>query len=84
VTETIQENVAIPNDVPNADASVPAENVISDTREQVVIPEKEKSPDQMMTGNASDEHTIVNSQGDESMKIVSANIGDSEPSEKTV
>ncbi|MCI81745.1 hypothetical protein A2U01_0103019, partial [Trifolium medium] len=36
--------------------------------------EKEKSLGQVMTGNVSDEHTIVNS----------ANIGDSEPSEKIV
>ncbi|MCI91474.1 hypothetical protein A2U01_0112768, partial [Trifolium medium] len=56
------------NDVPNAEASVPVENVVPDTPEQAVIPEKEKSPGPATTGNASDDNTVVNSQGDESMK----------------
>ncbi|MCI82770.1 hypothetical protein A2U01_0104044, partial [Trifolium medium] len=33
---------------------------------------------------ASDDNTVVNSQGDESMKTVSVHLGDSEPSEKIV
>ncbi|MCI56170.1 hypothetical protein A2U01_0077421, partial [Trifolium medium] len=49
VAETLKENVV----VPNAEASVPPENVVPDT------PEKEKSLGQVMTGNVSDEHTIV-------------------------
>ncbi|MCI53473.1 hypothetical protein A2U01_0074720, partial [Trifolium medium] len=48
------------------------------------VPEKEKSPNQVMTGNASDDNTIVNSQGDESMKTISAHLGDSEHSETTM
>ncbi|MCI93068.1 hypothetical protein A2U01_0114366, partial [Trifolium medium] len=39
VTETIQEN----DIMTNAEASVPAQNVVPDTPEQAVTPEKEKS-----------------------------------------
>ncbi|MCI69980.1 hypothetical protein A2U01_0091243, partial [Trifolium medium] len=38
VTETVQETVAMVN----AEATVPAKNVVPDTPEQAVIPDKEK------------------------------------------
>ncbi|MCI23292.1 hypothetical protein A2U01_0044471, partial [Trifolium medium] len=60
VTETTQKIVVMTN----AEASVPAKNVVPDTPEQAVTPEKEKSPDQVMTGNISDDNTVVLSQSD--------------------
>ncbi|MCI50254.1 hypothetical protein A2U01_0071498, partial [Trifolium medium] len=62
----------------NAEASVPAQNVFPDTHEQAVIPEKEKSRDQGMIGNDTDDNTGVISKSDENLKTASEHI------EKTV
>ncbi|MCI88451.1 hypothetical protein A2U01_0109738, partial [Trifolium medium] len=62
----------------NAKASVPAQNVVPDTPEQAVTPEKEKSPNQGMTDNNPDDNPIVLSKSDESLKIATEHI------EKTV
>ncbi|MCI46987.1 hypothetical protein A2U01_0068228, partial [Trifolium medium] len=70
VTETVQETVAMIN----AEASVPAKNVVPDTPEHAVTPEEEKSPNQVMTDNISDDNTVVLSQSDESLKTVSENV----------
>ncbi|MCI73708.1 hypothetical protein A2U01_0094972, partial [Trifolium medium] len=59
-------------------ASVPAQNVVPDTPEQAVTSEKEKSPDQRLTGNNCDYNTGVSSKSDESLKTVTEHI------EKTV
>ncbi|WJX67888.1 hypothetical protein P8452_52315 [Trifolium repens] len=60
------------------------DTVVPDSSENVTVPEKEKTPDQALTDNLSDNNTIVNSQGDKSMKTVSAHLGKSEPSDKNV
>ncbi|MCI65062.1 hypothetical protein A2U01_0086320, partial [Trifolium medium] len=52
VTETVQETDVMTN----AEASVPAQNVVPDTPEQAIIPDKEKSPDQGMVGNDTDDN----------------------------
>ncbi|MCI51364.1 hypothetical protein A2U01_0072608, partial [Trifolium medium] len=67
VTEIAQETVAMTN----AETSAAAKNVVPDTPEQVITPEKEKSPEQVMTGDVS---TAVLSQFDESLKTVSENV----------
>ncbi|MCI72694.1 hypothetical protein A2U01_0093958, partial [Trifolium medium] len=58
----------------NVEASVPAKNVVPDTPEQAATSKKEISPDQVMTGNISDDNTIVLSQSDESLKTVSEHV----------
>ncbi|MCI85845.1 hypothetical protein A2U01_0107124, partial [Trifolium medium] len=55
-----------------------AQNVVPDTPEQAVIPEKEKSPDQGMIGNDTADNTGVLSKSDENLKTASEHI------EKTV
>ncbi|MCI81514.1 hypothetical protein A2U01_0102788, partial [Trifolium medium] len=60
VTETTQEKDVITN----AEAYVPTKDVVPDTPEQAITPEKEKSSGQVMTGNISDDNTVVLSQSD--------------------
>ncbi|MCI07202.1 hypothetical protein A2U01_0028267, partial [Trifolium medium] len=60
-------------------ASKTVDAVVPETPEDVPIPENEKSPDRLVTDNEenwSDDHTVVNSQSDESMKTVSGNHDD--------
>ncbi|MCI40867.1 hypothetical protein A2U01_0062100, partial [Trifolium medium] len=78
VSESVQETVVITN----AEAYVPDKNVILDTPEQAVTPEKEKSPYQVMTGNIFDDNTVVLSQSDESLKIVSEHVENNMSAEK--
>ncbi|MCI12710.1 hypothetical protein A2U01_0033817, partial [Trifolium medium] len=76
-------NVA-PDAMPSARQEVLENIFIPESPEIVTVPEKEKATETNVTDIVSDDNIVVNSQGDESMKILSANIGDSEPSNKTV
>ncbi|MCI50654.1 hypothetical protein A2U01_0071898, partial [Trifolium medium] len=53
-----------------------------DTPEQAVTPEKEKSPDQVMTSNISDDNTVVLSQSSDSLKTVSEHVENNVSAEK--
>ncbi|MCI71332.1 hypothetical protein A2U01_0092595, partial [Trifolium medium] len=48
-----------------------AKNVVPDTPEQAVIPDKEKSQEQGMIGNDTDDNTGVLSKSDENLKTAS-------------
>ncbi|MCI46347.1 hypothetical protein A2U01_0067587, partial [Trifolium medium] len=74
VTEIIQATDVMTN----AEASIPAQNVDPDTPEQAVIPGKEKSLDQGMIGNDTDDNAGVLSKSDENLETASEHI------EKTV
>ncbi|MCI70903.1 hypothetical protein A2U01_0092166, partial [Trifolium medium] len=70
VVESLKGTVPETDVVPDLDTSVAQENVkdqtIPETPERVITPEKEKSPENVMAGNISDDNTVVNSQSDES------------------
>ncbi|MCI03309.1 hypothetical protein A2U01_0024346, partial [Trifolium medium] len=83
----LKETVPETDVVADVDTSVVHENVqdqtIPETPEKEAVPEKEKSPDNLVAGNIFG-NTVVNSQSDESMKTVSANIEDSVSIDKNV
>ncbi|MCI66072.1 hypothetical protein A2U01_0087330, partial [Trifolium medium] len=65
-----------PDEVPNAPASVMPENlenVVPETPEDVLATGNEKSPNKVSIDeeNWSEDHTVVNSHSDESMKTIS-------------
>ncbi|PNX66737.1 hypothetical protein L195_g055253 [Trifolium pratense] len=66
--------------VPSGDTSATPETVIdqnvSDISYQMNTIEEKNTTKLMMTGNNSADHSVVNSQFDESMKTVSKNLGD--------
>ncbi|MCI06580.1 envelope-like protein, partial [Trifolium medium] len=84
--ESLKGTVPETDVVPNVDTSVGQENlentVIPESPKLVTIPETEKSPDNLMTGNVSDDNTVINSQSYESMKTVSAHLDDDMSAEK--
>ncbi|MCH90078.1 envelope-like protein, partial [Trifolium medium] len=91
VVESLKETVPETDVVPDVDTSLAQENMedktIPETPEHVTTSENVKSPDKLMTGNVenlSEEHTVVNSQSYESMKIVSSNNEDDLFADKNV
>ena len=93
VGETLKETIPETNVVPSVgtfvapatatyfDTSAAPETIIdhnvSDISYQMNTTEKENTTKVIMTGNNSADHCVVNSQFDESMKIVSKNLEDS-------
>ncbi|MCI59270.1 hypothetical protein A2U01_0080525, partial [Trifolium medium] len=57
-------------------------SVVPNSPENVTIPEKEKSTEQVLTGNVSDDNTVVISQSAESFKTVSEHLEESMSVEK--
>ncbi|MCI74077.1 hypothetical protein A2U01_0095341, partial [Trifolium medium] len=57
-------------------------SVVPDSLENLTVPEKEKSPEQVLTGNVSDDNTVVISQSAESLKIVYEHLEESMSVEK--
>ncbi|MCH86632.1 hypothetical protein A2U01_0007491, partial [Trifolium medium] len=91
VVDSLKGTVPETDVVPDVDTSMAQENVkdqiIPETPEHMITAEIEKSPENVMTSNEeihSDEHTVVNSQSDESMKTMSANKEDDLSVDKNV
>ncbi|MCI48271.1 hypothetical protein A2U01_0069514, partial [Trifolium medium] len=60
--ESVHQTNVVSDAMPSAREEGLENTLIPDSPENVTVPEKEKSPDQVMTGNASDDNTVVNSQ----------------------
>ncbi|MCI76086.1 hypothetical protein A2U01_0097355, partial [Trifolium medium] len=55
----------VEDDMASAGQGTLENSVVPDSSEKVTVPEKEKSPEQVLTCNVSDEYTVVISQSAE-------------------